>query len=73
MKVILETADELLEAFNNLPYQEKQIALIALKSNDSKSISNRDKSLNALDFFGMWQGELVDVAQLRKEAWKDRT
>ncbi|TAE18263.1 MAG: hypothetical protein EAZ95_04925 [Bacteroidetes bacterium] len=73
MKVILENATELLEAFEQLPYLEQQQFLVALQRLVDKATAQRDSSLNPEDFFGIWAGQNIDATQLRKEAWGDRT
>ena len=73
MKVILETANELLEAFDNLPNNEKQNFLLALHhQNKAQTITQKDDSINPLDFFGLWQGQDIDAKKLRSDAWNNR-
>ena len=70
MKVILENATELLDAFERLSHEEQTSFLKALQqliSNPTK----RDATLNPEDFFGIWAGQNVDATLLRKEAWGD--
>ena len=74
MKVILETANELLEAFDNLPNDEKQhfLLVLYLNNNKTKSITQKDDGINPLDFFGLWQGQEIDTKKLRSDAWNNR-
>lgn len=73
MKVILETANELLEAFDNLPNDEQQHFLLALHlNNKTKIITQKDDNINPLDFFGLWQGQEIDTKKLRSDAWNNR-
>ncbi len=73
MKVILETANELLEAFDNLPNDEQQHFLLALHLNSkAKIITQKDDNINPLDFFGLWQGQEIDTKKLRSDAWNNR-
>ncbi len=73
MKVILETANELLEAFDNLPSNEKYDFLLALRhQNKTKNITQKDDSINPLDFFGLWKGQDIDAKKLRSDAWNNR-
>ena len=72
MKIVFEKAQEVLEAFEQLPQQEKEQFWVALQAIMPKHITPRDTSLNPLDFFGMAKGQQIDADALRKEAWNGR-